>query len=757
MSILGNRVLRREDPKFLTTGGVYVADVALPDGAVAVSFVRSTAAHARIVSIELDEARKAPGVLGAYAAGDIDIAPMLPGIAFLNQAMTRPVLASGVVRFVGEPVAMIVSETASSGADAAELVAIDYEPLQAVVSPEEAAKDETLLFADLGSNNCFALQFGHDDNLFDGCEVVASQRIVNQRVAPCPLEVRSAAAYVGDDGRLTFYSSTQAAHAVRDTLAGALGLPPEQIRVIAPDVGGGFGAKATVFPEDLLVAWAARELGRPVRWVESRSESMLGLGHGRAQVQEASLGGTRDGHLLAYRLDILQDSGAYPSIGAMLPYMTRTMATGVYSIARAECSSNSVVTNTAPLVAYRGAGRPEATAAIERMIDLFSLEAGLDPAEVRRRNLIAQDAFPYTTPTGTEYDSGDYTRDLDLALEMSKYKELRAEQRRRRTAAEVRQLGIGLSTYVEITNGVPEGEFGAVEVRPDGKVTVRTGTSPHGQGHMTAWSMLVADRLGVPIGDIEVIHGDTDIVPRGVGTFGSRSLQIGGAAVDKAAGDVVEIARGLAADLLEADSADIVLDKAYGRFHVTGTPALAKTWAELASASAERHDRPLMAEVDLADSGPTFPFGAHVAVVEVDTETGHVELLHFYAVDDAGRLVNPLLAEGQVHGGIAQGAAQALVEEFVYDRDGNPLTANFADYPVISAAELPSFETAFTETATPKNSLEAKGIGESATIGSTPAVQNAVIDALSHLGIRHIDMPATPQRVWAALCSAKGA
>ncbi len=755
MSILGNRVLRREDPKFLTSGGVYVADLDLP-GASSAGFVRSTVAHARIRSIDTAEARSSPGVLGVYTSDDVAIAPMPPGMPMLNQQMTRPVLASGVVRFVGEPIVMLVGETPAAVADAAEKVAVDYEPLPTVVDPEEALRDETLLFADAGSNNCFALQFGYDETLFEGCDVVVHQRIVNQRVAPCPLEVRSAAAVVGDDGRMTFYSSTQAAHAVRDELARALEAAPEAIRVIAPDVGGGFGAKASVYPEDLLVAFAARDLGRPVRWVESRTESMLGLGHGRGQIQQASLGGTRDGKLLAYRLDVLQDAGAYPAIGAMLPFMTRLMLTGVYSIPRAECSSNSVVTNTVPTTAYRGAGRPEATAAIERMIDIFASEVGLDPAEVRRNNLVGSDAFPFTTPTGTAYDSGDYAKDLDLALEMAGYAELRAEQRRKRASADVRQLGIGLSSYVEITNGVPEGEFGAVEVRPDGKVVVRTGTSPHGQGHMTAWSMLVADRLGVALEDIEVIHGDTDVVPRGVGTFGSRSLQQGGSAVSRAAEDVVELAKAIAADLLEADPADVVLDKHEGRFHVAGTPAVGKGWGELASASVERDGKALMAEIDLPNTGPSFPFGTHVAVVEVDTETGHVVLLRHLAVDDAGRLVNPLLAEGQVHGGIAQGAAQALLEEFVYDADGNPLTSNFADYAVISAAELPRFEAAFTETPTPLNPLGSKGIGESGTIGSTPAVQNAVVDALSHLGILHLDMPATPERVWAAITAAGG-
>jgi len=747
-------VLRREDPKFLTSGGTYVGDLDLP-GAVHLTFVRSTVAHARLASLDVEKARAAAGVRGVYLNADLGVAPLPPGMPMLNQDMTRPVLAEGVVRFVGEPIVVIAADTLTDGADAAELVVIDYDPLPVVVDPEEALKDEALLYPEIGTNNCFALQFGHDETLFDGCDVVVRQKMINQRVAPCPLEGRSSAAEVAADGRLTFYASTQTAHGVRDSLAKALAVEPDRVHVISPDVGGGFGAKGSVYPEDVIVAWVAQHLGRPARWTETRSESMLGLGHGRAQVQEVEIGGTRDGQILAYRIDVLQDSGAYPDIGAVLPFMTRTMATGVYAIKRGECSSNSVVTNTVPTVAYRGAGRPEATAAIERAIDCFAAEVGVDAAEVRRRNLIGAGDFPYTTPTGTEYDSGDYLRAFDLALEMSGYDELRREQRRRRDAGDKRQLGIGISTYVEITNGIPEGEYGAVEVRPDGRAIVRTGSSAHGQGHHTAWSMLVSDQLGIPMEDIDVIHGDTDIVPRGVGTFGSRSLQSGGSAVHLAAIEVVDKAKALAADLFEAAPGDIVLDAHGGQFHVAGTPALAKGWAEVARAALDKDGEPLMAEVDIPSTGSTFPFGTHVSVVEVDTETGSVELKRHIAVDDAGRILNPLLAEGQVHGGIAQGVAQALLEEFRYDGEGNPLTSNFADYSIITAMELPHFERAFTETPTTKNPLGAKGIGESGTIGSAPAVHNAVVDALSVFGIRHVDMPLTPERVWGAIAAAR--
>ena len=750
MSILGNRVLRREDPKFLTVGGTYVADLDLP-GSVHLTFVRSSMAHATIVSVDTSQAAAMPGVIGVYTNDDLGMANFPTIMGMTNAAMTAPMLASGTVRFVGEPIVAIVAATRESAADAAEWVVVEYEPLTVVIDPVEARKDNDLLFPDAGTNTSFTLDFGGDESLFDDCEVVIELTLANQRVAPCPLEVRSAAGHMTADGRLEFNSSTQAPHGVRDALATFLNLEPGKVHIVTPDVGGGFGAKASVYQEDIVVGWCAQQLGRPVRWTETRSESMLGLGHGRAQVQHVRIGGTREGIVQAYRIEVLQDSGAYPNFGTVLPFMTRVMTSGPYKIPKAECASVSVVTNSTPTVAYRGAGRPEATAAIERIMDLFAREIGMDPAEVRRRNLIGKDDFPYTTPVETVYDVGDYHQALDLALEMAGYEGLRAEQARRRAAGDVRQLGIGLSCYVEITNGLPDGEFGAVEVRPDGKVIVRTGTSPHGQGHVTAWSMLVADQLGVPMEEIEVIHGDTDIVPRGAGTMGSRSLQIGGAAVNQAAVDVVEKAKDLAADLFEADRGDVVLDKASGSFHVVGSPAVSHSWADLARAAVAKDGNPLFAEVDLASPGPTFPFGTHVSVVEVDTETGKVTLLRHIAVDDAGRIINPLLAEGQVHGGIAQGVAQALLEEVVYDLDGNPLTSTFADYSFISAAELPSYETRFTETPTPVNALGAKGIGESGTIGSTPAVHNAVCDAVAHLGVRHVDMPTTPIRVWNAI------
>jgi carbon-monoxide dehydrogenase large subunit len=757
LSILGTRVLRVEDPKFLTVGGTYTADLDIP-GAAHVTYVRSASPHARLTAVDVSEAAKAPGVLAVVTADDIDLPPQ-PGVMGMAPApMARPFLATGGVRFVGEPIVAIVAETRAQGEDAAELVVIDYEPLDAVVDPLAAMDGGPVVYPEHGSNTAISIaavggSTEPDAHLFDGCEVVVRQPIVNRRVAPCPLETRAAAARWEADGRLTYWVSTQTPHGAKGRLAQVFGLEADQVHVIVPDVGGGFGAKIGGYPEELLVVWLAKRLGRPVRWSETRSESMLGLGHGRAQFQVAELGGTRDGRIEAYRLTVVQDAGAYPDMGAFLPFLTRSMLPGVYDIARQECIWTSVVTNTTPVVAYRGAGRPEAAAAIERIIDVYADEIGADPAEVRRANMIAADRFPYTTPVGSTYDVGDYAGALDRALAAADYAGLRKEQAARRAAGGTVMMGIGVATYVEVTGAAGNTEFGSVEIQPDGSAVVMCGTSPHGQGHATAWAMIVSDRTGIPVDRITVVHNDTDLVPRGQGTMGSSSLQHGGVAVLEAAESVVDQAREVAANLLEANIDDIVVDTANGRLHVAGTPTAAKTWAELATAAAGRGG--LTAASDMSSQGNTYPFGAHVVVVDVDTETGKVTVRRVVACDDAGRILNPLLLEGQIHGGLAQGIAQALLEEVRYDDDGNPLTANLADYAFVSAPELPSFELVAMETPTPLNALGAKGIGESGSIGSTPAVQNAVVDALSHLNVRHIDMPTTPERVWDAIREAR--
>jgi aerobic carbon-monoxide dehydrogenase large subunit len=721
-----------------------------------VQFVRSPVAHARIRSVDLSAALQAPGVIAAFTWADLADLPVVgPPMPGMNAEMGQWLLARDVVRFVGEPVAVVVTEGRYQGEDAADLVDIDYEPLPPVIDMTEAATDGSpLLFPAAGTN--VAASFGDRAamaaDLFDGCEVVVSRTIANQRVAPAPMETRAAAAVWGADGRLTAWIPNQGAQGTRAALAGMLGMDQAGLRIITPDVGGAFGAKFGADPEHAVVCWVAQRLGRPARWTETRSENMVGMTHGRAQVQTVTIGGRRDGTVTAYRLEIVQDSGAYLRFGAFLPFLTILMAPGPYAIDRAEAVATSVVTNTTPVGAYRGAGRPEATAAVERAMDLFAAEIGLDPAEVRRKNLLPKFTEPHTTAFGAVYDSGDYAVALDVALAAAGYADLRAEQAKRRDDGDVVQLGIGLSCYVEITGAGAESgnpsENATVEVHPDGSATILTGTSPHGQGHSTVWAMLASEELGIPIDKITLKWGDTDLIPEGGGTGGSRSLQQGGAAVQQASRELIDVARQRAADELEASPADLIFDAGRSAFAVAGDPDVSVPLARLAEA--ER----LFVRAVFSAPGATFPFGAHVAVVEVDTETGKTVLRRVVTVDDAGTIVNPLIAEGQRHGGIAQGAAQAFLEEVVYDADGNPLTSSFADYAFLSATEVPSFELADMETPTSYNPLGAKGIGEAGTIGATPAVQNAIVDAVAHLGVRHIDMPATPQRVWLELQAA---
>ncbi|MFE0026941.1 xanthine dehydrogenase family protein molybdopterin-binding subunit [Amycolatopsis sp. NPDC059021] len=750
MSIVGTRVVRLEDQKLITTGGAYVDDLrekAL-SGAVHAVFVRSPIAHARIEGIDVSAALDAPGVVAVYTAADLDLAPHDSG------PVKEPWLASDVVRYVGEPVALVLTEQRYQLADAAELVDVDYDPLDAVASIDAALSGETVLFPEFADNVVQTHGGPFDDATFDGCEVVVTETVLNQRLAAAPLEVRGASCAWGEGGRLTMWLSTQNAQMGRAAIAEGLGIGAESVRVIAPDVGGGFGAKIGADPEAIVLAWAARRAGRPVRWTESRSENLTAMTHGRGQRNTVTIGGRRDGTVLAYRIDVVQDSGAYPRM-LLLPTLTELMAPGVYRFPKVEAASRAVVTTTTPIAAYRGAGRPEATAAVERAMDLFAAEIGMDPAEVRRVNFIRPEEFPYTTATGASYDTGEYAKALDGVLEAGGYAELRAEQERRRAEGDVVALGIGIATYVEITGGDGNGESGRVEINRDGSVTAYTGSSPHGQGLATSLAMLLSDRLGVPIEKITVKHGDTDEVPKAVGTFGSRSLQLGGSAIRRAADEVIAHAREIAAELLEAGADDIELDAERGVWQVRGAPSsTVLTWARLAEAAGETT---LSADVWFADGKPTFPFGAHLAVVEVDTETGKVVLRRIIAADDAGPVVNPLTFRGQRHGGLGQGVAQALLEVMNYDSEGNPTTATLADYSFITATELPDFELVDLATPTTRNLLGVKGIGEAATIGSTPAVQNAVVDALAPYGVRHLDMPATPMRVWAALDEARKA
>ncbi|MGI9601241.1 MAG: xanthine dehydrogenase family protein molybdopterin-binding subunit [Acidimicrobiales bacterium] len=758
MSVVGTRVLRKEDPAFLTTGAVYTADLKDPrlDGAAHVTYVRSTMAHADITNVDTTEAAAAPGVLGVYTHADLDEATsVLPGMVpmFPPPMLNRPILAVDRVRFVGECIAVVVTETQAQGEDAAELVLVDYEPRPAVVDMEEAATDATVVFDDVGTN--IAIDFatmgmvtGLTDDFFDGCEVTVNQRVVNHRTAAAPLEVRSSAcAWDGDE--LYFWISNQAPHGVQGVLAGMYGLEPGNAHLVAPDVGGGFGAKIAPYPEDVLLPWLAKQIGRPMRWFETRTENMIAMGPGRAHTHTITVGGTKDGDITHLRLEILADSGAYARMGPFLPLFTHQMAVGNYAIPNVETAAIAVITNTTPTEAYRGAGRPEATVSIERALDLYAVEIGMDAVELRRRNFVKE--FPYDTGLGAVYDSGEYDQAMDLALEAAGIEELRAEQARRREAGDAKQLGIGAVAYVEITAGPAPGgnEFAKVEITPEGKARAYSGSFSHGQSHKTTFAQIASDQLGMPVADIEIVQGDTDQVAQGTGTFGSRSTQLGGSAVHVAAGEVVDKAKEIAADLFEASVDDIVVDADQGAFHVAGTPAVTKSWADVAAAA----DGPLEAEQDF-EAQCSFPFGAHVAVVEVDTDTGDVRLQRIITCDDSGSLINPMIVEGQRHGGIAQGVAQALYEEMRYDEDGNPVTSNFADYGIISMAELPSFELVPLQTASPNNPLGAKGIGESGAIGSTPAVQSAVVDALSPMGITHIDLPLSPERVWQAMQAA---
>ena len=751
MSVLGNRVLRTEDPRMLTGAARYVADLRL-DGAARLCFVRSTVARGRLVGIDTAGARSVPGVLGVFTAADLDLPDLVP-IPVVNQLMGRPVLARDTVRFVGEPVAVVVAETAAAAADAAEQVVVDIDPQPPVVSPVDAATDATLVHDSAGTNLAFELPATGTCSApldLSECEVTVEVSLVSQRLAAVPLEPRSAAAEWSADGsRLTFHASTQAPHRVQEALGTVCRIDPGAVRVIVPDVGGGFGAKGSPTPEELLVAVLSRVLRRPVVWTETRAENLTSSVHGRAQHHRLRLGGTWAGRITHCELDVVQDAGAYPIIGAFIPMLTSAVFTGSYDIAAASMRGHSYVTNTAPVAAYRGAGRPDVAFSLERAVDRFAARIGMDAAEVRRLNFVRPGQFPFEAPSGRTYDSGDYETALDRALGAARYGGLRAEQSRRRAAGDPVLLGVGVASYVESTSMGPS-ELGEIELAADGSLVVRTGATAFGQGHGTCWAMIASEATGVPIDRIEVVSGDTAEISSSGLTAASRSAQLAGTAVHVAAGKLVDLARERAAALLEAAEADIVLDTGSGAFHVVGSPRPRIDWDEIAADAARAGDR-MEAASDFEQAEGTFAFGCHVAAVEVDSRTGDTVLRSLVACDDAGTLINPLIAEGQVHGGIAQGTAQVLLEDMVYDAHGNPLATNLVDYPAISAPDLPRFDLVPMQTPTPLNPLGAKGIGESGTTGAGAAILNAVCDAVAHLGVDHIDMPATPQRIWRAL------
>jgi len=760
-SILGNAVLRLEDPTLLTGEGKYVDDL-VETGMLYVGLVRSQVAHGTIKKVDVSGATSMPGVVEVFHAGHDLGMPAMQGFAMLPPDYNRPIFASDRVRFVGDVIAAVVAESQALANDAAEQVLVEIEPLPVVLSAADGlASGAPLLFPDTGSNVCFATEFGKDGgDPCEGADAIAEVTMVSQRLAGVPMETNGVVA-VPEDGGVTMWLSHQAPHSIHGAYAPMLGLDPGQLRVVCPWVGGGFGPKAAGYVEHLIAAKAALTLGKPVKWVASRSEDMMSLVQGRDYAMTARLGVNSDGKIVGLDCEVQAAAGAYPAIGAILPLLTQMMSVGVYEIPKVRFDGKTVLTNNTTVGAYRGAGRPEATQLIERVLDVAADQIGMDPAEIRRVNFMQPDTFPRTTITGANYDSGEYENALDAALAASGYTELRAEQAARRAAGDRKQMGIGLSTYVEVT--APVGlhiEWGACEVNADGSATVFAGTSVHGQGHRTAFAMLASDVLGIPMDKITLVNSDTARVPHGSGTLGSRSLQTAGTAIHVASEGVLERGKQIAAHMLEASPADIVVGD--GGLQVAGVPSNAVSWAQLAAASQDASKLPdgleagaLRHELDFDGTDSTFPFGAHVSVVEVDMETGGVTMLRHVAVDDCGRILNPLLVRGQQHGGIAQGAAQALYEHVMYDADGNPITSNLTDYAIPSAAELCSFETSNTQTDSPRNPLGAKGIGESGTIGSTPAIQNAVVDAVSHLGITHIDMPCTGERVWTAINNAR--
>jgi len=764
LKLMGAEVKRKEDPRLITGASTYTTDITLP-GMHFVAFVRSPHAHARIRGIDTSAAAKRSGVFavvtGRDLVGRVAPVPLASGSAEGGASSGAPgrqhhALSVDLVRHVGEAVAAVVATSEALAVDAAAEVQVDWEPLPAVVDPFRAMADGApQLFADAPRNVEHENQItaGDAGAAFARAHRVVKQRMVNQRLCGVPLEPRATlAAPDRATGGLVVWTTTQAPHNQRKDIATALGLPENMVRVVAPEVGGGFGVKFGLYPEDAVLAAIAHRYRIPVRWGETRLEHMLATTHGRDHVTDMEAAVEADGTITAFRMRVVANVGAYP-IFTFIPDLTLMMGVGVYKVPNVDLKVTCVFTNTTPVAAYRGAGRPEAAYYIERLVDLVAAELGLAPEAVRRKNFIPPDAFPYTTPTGQNYDSGEYDRALTKALEVSGYAKLRAEQKERVQKGDRKLLGVGLACYVEMCGFGPF-ESAVVRVEPTGTVTAFTGTSPHGQGHETTFAQIIADHLGVDFDQVVVRHGDTANTPMGNGTGGSRSLAVGGSAMLGATHKVQEKARRVAAHMLEAAFEDVTL--ADGRYQVKGVPARSLTLREIAGRAygadlPEGLENGLEASDFFRPAQLIYPFGAHVAVVEVDRETGQVTVRAFYSVDDCGVRISPMLVAGQVHGGLAQGIAQALLEELVYSPEGQLVTGSLMDYAVPRADDLPSFVTDQTVTPTPFNPMGAKGIGEAATIGSTPATVNAVVDALRPFGVRHLDMPIRPERVWRAI------
>jgi len=779
--VMGTRYARREDAPILSGEARYVDDLVVP-GALHIALVRSPHAHARVTAVDSAAAAAMPGVVAVYSGADLtgEWAGPMPCAWPVVEDMKSPPhfpVTPDKARYVGDAVAVVVATSAIAAKDAAEAVVVDYDVLPAVTDLEDSLSDRVIINEDIGTNLAYTWELKPDEEKVDAAFAAAAhtvkERYIQQRLIPSPMEPRGVlvvpAPYGGD---FTVYSATQIPHILKVMLALGLGISETKLRVIAPAVGGGFGCKLNVYAEELICTALARKLKKPVRWTEERTENTQATIQGRGQIQEIELAADANGKVTAVRVNLVADMGAYMQLVTPgIPLLGAFLYHGVYDVPAYSFTCRSVFTTMTPTDAYRGAGRPEATYAIERAMDALARTVGVDPAELRRRNFIPTDAFPYSSAPGLVFDSGNYDGALDKALEMAGYEGLRKEQQERRNIGSTKHLGIGLSSYCEMCGLAPSRvlaalrygaggwESASVQLLPTGKVQVTTGTSPHGQGHETSWSQIVADRLGVSPDDVDVLHSDTAISPLGMDTYGSRSLAVGGTAVALATDKVIDKARTIAAHQLEVSEDD--LEFANGTFSVRGSSDKALPIQAIAFASFTGHNLPdgmepnLRAESSFDPPNFVFPFGTHICVVEVDEETGAVDLLKYVAVDDCGNQVNPMIVEGQVHGGIVQGVAQALFEEASYDEDGNLLTSTLADYLVPSAAEMPSFDLGSTCTPSPTNPLGVKGIGEAGTIASTPAVINAIVDALSPLGVTDIRMPAAPQRVWSAIQDAK--
>ena len=775
---VGAPLRRKEDAHLLTGQTSWTDNLQLP-GMLYLAMLRSPMAHAKVTRVDVSAALERPGVVAAYTGADFEgvgipcVWPVTPDMV----APAYPVVAADEVRYAGDVVAVVVADSRYHAADALEAIDVEYEPLPAVVDMEVALADGApLVHSDKGTNKCYYWEFTGGDYAAAAAkaEVIVKRRFIQQRLIPTAMEPRSVVCSpMGAAGELTMWSATQIPHVLRVLLALSTGIPEQQIRVIAPDVGGGFGSKLELYREEAIAALLAQKLGRPVKWTESRSEGYVSTIHGRDQIQDLEVAAMRDGTLLGLKVDLKADMGAYLQIITPgVPLLGAFMFNAIYKMEGYHFGCTGVFTTKTPTDAYRGAGRPEATFAIERMMDELAAELGMEPLELREKNWIKHEEFPYTTIAGLEYDSGNYEAATARAKELFDYDGLRREQQERRERNDPVQLGIGISTFTEMCGLAPSRilaalnyvaggwEQATVRMLPTGKAEVVTGSSPHGQGHVTAWSQIAADALGVPFEDIQVIHGDTRSSPNGMDTYGSRSLAVGGMAVLQAAERVVDKARLIAAHQLECDPGDLEFDS--GTFRVRGTPGAETTIQAVAFEAFTAHNLPdgveptLMADSTIDPNTFSYPHGTHLCAVEVDTETGATRIRNYTCVDDIGNVVNPLIVEGQVHGGLAQGIAQALFEEAVYDESGNLMTGTMVDYLVPSAADLPWFTTDRTVTPATTNPLGVKGVGEAGAIASTPAVVNAVVDALRPMGVNDVQMPCSPQRVWRAIQTATG-